>query len=80
VIAALYHPDISYQGDFNWANMRYLSVILNVLKPGHNIPYGEKSRIVKKAHTEAQRAENMAVYTEFSGGRLATYFLMRPVT
>ena len=58
IIAAVYHPDISYQGDFNWADMRYLSVIVNVLKPGHSFEYLEKSAIVKNAHTAGKIVEN----------------------
>jgi hypothetical protein len=80
VIATVYHPDISYHGDFNWAAFRYMSLIRLVLKPGHGGEYRKNRDIVLKAHTDANLPENLAIYTFFSGGRSGTYLIMRPVT
>jgi hypothetical protein len=79
VIATVYHPDISYQGDFNWAAMRFMSLIRLQLHPGHGGEYKKNRDIVLKAHNEAQLPENLAIYTEFSGDRSGKYLIIRPV-
>lgn len=79
-IDAHYQPKISYQGDFNWADMRFMSIINIHLKPGHGSEYLQNRDIVLKAHHDAKLPENLAIYTVFSGALSSTYLIMRPVT
>jgi hypothetical protein len=80
VMATIYHPDISYRGDFDWSEVRCISIISIHLRPGHGAEYGGNRRIVLKAHTEAQLPEHLAMYTVSSGALSGTYLVMRPVT
>jgi len=75
-----YQPKISYQGNFNWADMRFMSIINIHLKPGHGSEYLQNRDIVMKAHSDAKLPENLAIYTVFSGALSSTYLIMRPVT
>jgi hypothetical protein len=79
-IDAHYQPKISYQGNFNWADMRFMSIISIHLKPGHGSEYLQNRAIVLKAHSEAKLPENLAIYTVYSGALSSTYLIMRPVT
>ena len=79
-IDAHYQPKISYQGNFNWADMRFMSIINIHLKPGHGSEYLANRDIVLKAHSDAKLTENLAIYTVYSGALSSTYLIMRPVT
>jgi len=79
-IDARYRPKISYHGDFNWADMRFMSIIKIHLIPGHGSEYSQNRDIVIKAHNDAKLPENLAIYTINSGTLSSSYRILRPVT
>lgn len=74
-----YHPDISYQGDFSWPELRYTSIIFIHLHPGHGDEYLANRKIVLAAHRGAHLTENLALFTTFAGGPSSSYWIIRPV-
>ena len=76
----VYHKDISYRGEFDWSQMRCVSIITIHLRPGHHREYLENRKIVLGAHTRANLDEHLAIFTVSSGAPSATYLVIRPVT
>lgn len=79
-IDARYRPKLSYRGDFNWADMRFMSIIKIRLNPGHGAEFTQNRDIKTKAHTDAQLPENLAIYSITSGTLASSYRILRPVT
>ena len=78
-MTAVYHPEISYRPDFDWAQMRFLDVITIQLRPGHHAEYLQNRKLVMDAHERAALDEHILIYTVSSGWRSGTYFILRPL-
>ena len=79
VYIIFYHPDISYQGDFSWPDVRFSSIIFIHLHPGHGDEYLKNRKIVLAAHSAAHLGENLALFTTFAGGPSSSFWITRPV-
>jgi hypothetical protein len=78
VYLIVFNPDISYQGDFNWAEMRYMSLIDIQLKAGEQETYRKNRAMTLKANQIAELKKNLAIYTNFCGMQSWQYLIMRP--
>ena len=78
-VTAIYHPEISYQPEFDWAHMRFLDVITIQLRPGHHAEYLQNRKLVMDAHQRAALDEHILIYTVSSGWRSGTYLVLRPL-
>ena len=78
VYLIVFNPDISYQGDFNWAEMRCMSLIDIQLKGGEQETYRKNRAMTLKANQIAELRKNLAIYTNFCGMQSWQYLIMRP--
>ena len=78
-VTAIFHPEISYRPEFDWAQMRLLDVITIQLRPGHHAEYLQNRKLVMEAHARAPLDEHILIYTVSSGSRSGTYLILRPL-
>ena len=78
VYLVVYNPDISYQGDYNWAEMRYMSLIDIQLKAGVQEVYRKNRAMTLMANQTAHLKKNLAIYTNFCGMQSWQYLIIRP--
>jgi hypothetical protein len=78
VYLVVYNPDISYQGDYDWAEMRHMSLIDIQLKAGVQEIYRKNRAMTLKANQAAQLKKNLAIYTNFCGMQSWQYLIIRP--
>ena len=62
-VTAVFHPEISYRPEFDWAQMRLLGVITIQLRPGHHAEYLQNRKLVMEAHERASLDEHILIYT-----------------
>jgi len=76
-ILLVYHDDISYRPDFDWAQFRCLDAIRIHLRQGHHAEYLENRKITVDAHKKGGIDEHLLVYTVVSGAPSASYLVLR---
>lgn len=79
-VLARYRPGLSYQPGVNLRDMRFMSVDLVRVKPGHIADFAEVWRAVVAAHTKANLTEHWAVYQVDSGMADGTFLFFYPHT
>ncbi len=74
-----FKSDISFRPKFVWSDMRCMDMITVKLKPGHGDEYLQNRKIVVAAHTRADIAEHLLLYSVTSGIQSSTFIVLRPL-
>lgn len=78
-IALTYREDLSHRPGVSIPRMRYMSVTIVRIRPGHNEDYEEVRKIVKAAHEKAGVKDNHSVWQVSSGMPNGTFLVMTPM-
>lgn len=77
-IIARYRPALSYQADVRLPDMRYMSVDIVRVRPGHVPHFAEVWREIVDSHKKATMNEHWAVYQVESGMADGTFLFLYP--
>lgn len=73
---ATFREDLSYNTSVNLGKMRYFTITVTRVRPGHNAEFVEARKIVKAAHEKAGLPDGAAVYQVTAGAPSGTFILM----
>jgi hypothetical protein len=78
-IVAGYRPGLSYQPEVSLPAMRFMSIDVVRVKPGHDREFRAAWRMQVEAHTKAKVDEHWAVYESMAGTNDFTFFFIYPM-
>jgi hypothetical protein len=70
---ASFREDLSYNTGADLSKMRYFSITVTRVRPGHEAEFVEARKIVKAAHEKAGLPDGMAIYQVSSGAPSGTF-------
>jgi hypothetical protein len=70
---AAFRDDLSYNTGVNLATMRYFTITITQVRPGHDAEFVEARKIVKAAHEKAGLPDGAAMYQVTAGAPGGTY-------
>lgn len=78
-IVATYREDLSHRPGFVLPLVRYFSITIVRIRPGHNPDFEDARKIVKAAHEKAGVKDNHSVWQVVSGMPNGTFLIMTPM-
>jgi hypothetical protein len=78
-IVARYRADLSHRPGVSIPTMRYFSITIVRIRPGHNPDFEGARKIIKEAHEKAGVKDNHSVYQVMSGMPNGTFFIITPM-
>jgi hypothetical protein len=79
ILITTYRDDLSYGSNVTLSQMRYMTVTMTRVRPGHDSEFVALRKIVSAAHEKANMDEHWAVYQVVSGAPAGTYLLFLPM-
>jgi len=79
VQTAAFLRDLSYQPDFDWAQARYLDIIVVHVRPGHHPEYLELRRMSLAGHLKGGLDGPLHVFKVNTGTQGLTWMIVRPL-
>ncbi|MEO6876743.1 MAG: hypothetical protein ABI222_18175 [Opitutaceae bacterium] len=76
---ATYLPDLTYQPGFDWAQARYLDIIVVHVRAGHHLAYLELRRMSRDGHNKGGLDGPLHVFKLNSGVRGLAWMIVRPL-
>jgi hypothetical protein len=78
-VVARYRADLSHRPGVSMPNMRYFSIAIVRVRPGHNQEYEEVRKMVKAAHEKAGVNDNHSVFQVIAGMPNGTFLVITPM-
>jgi hypothetical protein len=73
---ATFRDDLSYNTGGNLAKMRYFTITVTRVRPGHDAEFVEGRKLVKAAHEKAGLSDPAAIYQVTAGAPGGTYLVL----
>jgi hypothetical protein len=73
---AAYRDDLSYNAAVNLSKMRYVTITVTRVRPGHDAEFVEARKTVKAAHEKAGLPDGAAIYQVTAGAPAGTYLVL----
>jgi len=73
---ASFRDDLSYNTGVNLAKMRYFTISVARVRPGHDAEFVEARKLVKAAHDKAGLTDGAAIYQVTAGAPSGTYLVL----
>jgi hypothetical protein len=73
---AAYRDDLSYNTGVNLAKMRYFTITVTRVRPGHTAEFVEARKLVKAAHEKAGLTDGAAIYQVSAGAPSGTFLIL----
>jgi hypothetical protein len=78
-VVARYRADLSHRPGVSIPNMRYFSIAVVRVRPGHTEEYEEVRKMVKAAHEKAGLKDNHSVFQVIAGMPSGTFLVFTPM-